>query len=63
MDNIVQITNDLYINIAEAVTIQAGNGQSFGIGLREGDGSITVHYCHPDSPGYAKLKKLLAKAK
>lgn len=62
MDNIVQITNEIYINLTDAVKIE-GNGETYGISLRERDGSITVYYCHPDAPGHAKLKKLLTQAK
>ena len=62
MDNIVQITNEIYINLTDAVKIE-NNGETYGISLRERDGSITVYYCHPDAPGHAKLKTLLTKAK
>lgn len=61
MDNIVQINNDLYINLTETIKIVV-NGQSYAITIRDGNGE-TVHYCHPDAPGYAKLTKLLNKAK
>ncbi|MGC4097874.1 MAG: hypothetical protein QM706_12225 [Nitrospira sp.] len=62
MDNIVQVNPDLYINIAEAVKIEA-HGKSFRISVRDGHGSLTENYCHPEAPGYHKLKELLAKAK
>jgi hypothetical protein len=42
MDNIVQITNEIYINLTDAVKIE-GNGETYGISLRERDGSITVY--------------------
>jgi len=62
MDNIVQVNQDLYINIAEAVKIEA-HGKSFRISIRNSTGSLTEYYCHPEAPGYNKLKELLAKAK
>jgi len=62
MDNIVQVNPDLYINIAEAVKIEA-HGKSFRISVRNGQGALTEYYCHPEAPGYPKLKALLEKAK
>lgn len=62
MDNIVQVNADLYINIAEAVKIEA-HGKSFRISIRNSQGTLTECYCHPEAPGYNKLKELLAKAK
>lgn len=66
MDNIVQVNPDLYINLAEAVKIEA-HGKSFRISVRNGhgslNGSLIEYYCHPEAPGYNKLKELLAKAK
>ncbi|MDK2745349.1 MAG: hypothetical protein NDI90_20805 [Nitrospira sp. BO4] len=62
MDNIVQVNPDLYINIAETVKIEA-HGKSFRISIRNGIGSLTKYYCHPEAPGYEKLKTLLTKAK
>jgi hypothetical protein len=62
MDNIVQVNPGLYINIAEAVKIEA-HGKSFRISVRNGPGALTEYYCHPEAPGYTKLKELLTKAK
>ncbi|MBS0155139.1 MAG: hypothetical protein JSS38_11125 [Nitrospira sp.] len=62
MDNIVQVNEDLYINIAEVVKIEA-HGKSFRISIRNSQGTLTEYYCHPEAPGYNKLKDLLAKAK
>jgi hypothetical protein len=62
VENIVQVNPDLYINIAETVKIEA-HGKSFRISIRNGSGSLTEYYCHPDAPGYNKLKELLTKAK
>ena len=62
MDNIVQVSDNLYLNIVEAVKIEA-NGQAYAISIREVNGSLSVYYCKPEAPGYAKLKQLLAKAR
>lgn len=62
MDNIVQVNPDLYLNISEAVKIEA-HGKSFRISLRNSSGTLTEYYCHPEAPGYNKLKELLAKGK
>ncbi len=62
MEHIVQVNPDLYINIAEAVKIEA-HGKSFRISIRNNQGSLTDYYCHPEGPGYHKLRELLAKAK
>lgn len=62
MDNIVQVNPDLYLNISEAVKIEA-HGKSFRISLRNSSGALTEYYCHPEAPGYNKLKELLAKGK
>ncbi|MDK2745009.1 MAG: hypothetical protein H8K03_15105 [Nitrospira sp.] len=62
MDNIVQVNQDLYLNIVETVKIEA-HGKSFRISIRNGSGSLTEYYCHPEAPGYEKLKTLLTKAK
>lgn len=62
MDNIVQVNPDLSINIGEAVPIEA-HGKSFRISIRNSQGTLTEYYCHPEAPGYNKLKALLAKAK
>ncbi len=62
MDHIVQVNPDLYLNIAEAVKIEA-HGKSFRISIRNSQGGLTEYYCHPEAPGYTKLKELLAKAK
>lgn len=40
MDNIVQVNTDLYINIAEAVKIEA-HGKSFRISIRNNQGTLT----------------------
>jgi hypothetical protein len=44
------------------VKIEA-HGKSFRISIRNGNGSLTEYYCHPEAPGYEKLKILLTKAK
>lgn len=62
MDNIVQVNQDLYLNITEAVKIEA-HGKSVRISMRNGNGVLTEYYCHPEAPGYHKLKELLTKAK
>jgi hypothetical protein len=62
VDNIVQVNKDLYLNIAESVKIEA-HGNSFRISIRNGNGSLTEYYCHPEAPGYNKLKELLTKTK
>lgn len=62
MDNIVQVNPDLYLNISEAVKIEA-HGKSFRISIRNTQGSFTEYYCHPEAPGYTKLKALLTKTK
>jgi hypothetical protein len=63
MDNIVQVNKDLFLNISEAVKIEA-HGNSFRISIRgNNNGALTEYYCHSDAPGYIKLKELLAKAK
>ncbi len=62
MDNIVQVNKDLFLNISEAVKIEA-HGNSFRISIRGNNGALTEYYCHADSPGSSKLKELLAKAK
>ncbi|MBK9307920.1 MAG: hypothetical protein IPM58_12750 [Nitrospira sp.] len=62
MDNIVQVNKDLFLNISEAVKIEA-HGNSFRISIRGNNGALTEYYCHADAPGYSKLKELLAKAK
>jgi hypothetical protein len=62
VDNIVQVNKDLFLNISEAVKIEA-HGNSFRISMRGNHGALTEHYCHSDAPGYNKLKELLAKIK
>ncbi|UVT15106.1 MAG: hypothetical protein H8K04_14945 [Nitrospira sp.] len=62
MDNMVQVSKDLFLNITEAVKIEA-HGKIFRISIRNSNGSLSEHYCHPDAPGYNKLKELLTKAK
>lgn len=62
MDNIVQVNPSLYLNVAEAVKVEA-HGRSFRISIRNSQGALTEYYCHPEAPGYTKLKELLEKAK
>jgi hypothetical protein len=62
MDNIVQVNKDLYLNIAEAVKTEA-HGKSYRISMRDSTGMLTEYYCHPETPGYNKLKDLLTKTK
>ncbi len=62
MDTVIQVNKTLHLNIAKAVTIQA-HGKIFRISIRNSNGSLTEHYCHPEAPGYNKLKELLTKAK
>ena len=62
MDNIVQVNKDLYLNIAEAVKIEP-HGKSYRISIRNSTGTLTEYYCHPEAPGYNKLKELLTKTK
>ncbi len=58
MENLVQIREGLFINLEEAVRIEVKNGTII-VSVREGDGSLTEHYCHSSDPGYGKLKRIL----
>lgn len=44
MDNIAQVDPDLYLNISEAVKIEA-HGTSFRISIRNSTGALTDYYC------------------
>jgi hypothetical protein len=56
------VNQDLYLNITEAVKIQA-HGKSGGISMKTGNGVLTEYYSHPEALRYHKLKELLTKAK
>jgi hypothetical protein len=58
MENLVQIHEGFFINLEEAVTVEARNNMII-VTLRERDGSLTEHFCHSSEPGYKKLKKIL----
>lgn len=62
MDNFVEVSDGVYVNLAEAVKVEA-KGDAFVVSIREGDGSLADYHCSPGDPGYSKLKKLLNKAR